>query len=401
MQIVVLVGQELNFIGYNIYKCVEWCPPDFPLLTKSTNECVKVCDSTKYLSSEENICYDKCLDSQYYFYNLGYIKKCSYKCNEITNYKFFYTIVDYNNKYTCLTQCLNSDYAYEITNICIKGNNCGTGYYRYINDTSTYQKNFCVTKCPSDKPFLHQNGTDCVVKCSGTYKYYIREFIHGETDTQRKCLNDCPLQYRYYEEKGDVIECFSTCDKGYYIDSAPKTGRRCLPTCPYPYNPYKSYNYTLIDGNDGIDKQCVINCPSSKKYHLPEPGSECLAECPDYAKFHKNDNVYCYNEKGLKANTDCTSIVYSSKECYTNNACGTKNTSLHAESQLTICLDKCIPEYGEYLTPYKTCVKDCKGPELQGQLFINDIQNKKCICENFYIFNTSNKMQCLRKFLYF
>ena len=86
-------------------------------------------------------------------------------------------------------------------------------------------------------------------------------------------------------------------------------------------------------------------------------------------------------------------LNYSLKECSDDN-CGSKNSSNHSESGLTICLNECIPEYGEYLTPFKTCVKDCNGPELSGKLFINDIQNKKCICENFYIIKSS-KMECL------
>lgn len=61
----------------------------------------------------------------------------------------------------------------------------------------------------------------------------------------------------------------------------------------------------------------------------------------------------------------------------------------------TICLTKCIPKYGEYLTTFNTCVKDCKGPELKDLLFINDIQNKNCTCQNLYYFDNSNHMICL------
>ena len=149
--------------------------------------------------------------------------------------------------------------------------------------------------------------------------------------------------------------------------------------------------YKLING---IDKKCVTTCLPQKQYHLPGDGNECLGECPDFAKFHKNGDVVCYNEKGLKDNTDCKSIVYSSKEGFTTKECETNYSSLHSESGLIICLDKCIPEYGEYLTPFNTCVKDCIA-DLPGQHFINDIQNKKCICENFYFFNDSNLMECI------
>ena len=382
-----------NPSGYKIYKCVESCPPEFPLLDKGTNECVKACSSTQYLSSEENICYNaNCLTSSINNFTLDYgsTKKCFYKCDETTNYKFYYTVTNYGNRLKCLDKCSGSDYAYEITNICIVGSGCATGYYRYTTtSTSSLQKNFCVTQCPSDKSFIDQSNI-CTVQCSGDYIYYVREFIHGETDTRKRCLNDCPINYKFYVENADgTKECFSTCDEGYYVDpDTDKNAIRCLPTCPYSSFPYY---YILIDEKG---KKCVGTCPTAKRYHLPGNGNECLEACPDFAKFNKNGDVVCYNEKGLKDNTNCISILYSSKECYPTNVCGTRNTSLHSESGLTICLDKCIPEYGEYLTPFKTCVKDCNGPEL----FINDIQNKKCICENFYIIKSS-QMKCLQNSL--
>ena len=62
-----------NPSGYKIYKCVESCPPDFPLLDKGTNECVKTCNSTQYISSEENICYNtNCLSSPVNQFTLDY-----------------------------------------------------------------------------------------------------------------------------------------------------------------------------------------------------------------------------------------------------------------------------------------------------------------------------------------
>ena len=371
--------------SYEIYKCTESCPPDYPLLVESSNECVKECGS-KYLSSEENICYERCLDSNDYNYTLGNTNKCSYKCDETTDYKFHY-----KDDLKCLKKCSrnNGDYAYEISNICIVGSSCGSDYHFYISTSSnTEQKNFCVAKCPSDKPYLAQNN-ECIAKCSGTYIYYVREFIHGETDIQKKCLDDCPEEYIFYEEKDGVRECFSTCDKGYYVPNSdsPKRATLCLSDCPMSV-----YNYKLIDG---IEKKCVKDCKdvegNNKWFHLSHRGSECIRECPDFEKFNLINDYNCSKEVNLK--TLCTHINYSTKVC-SNTNCDSEYSSKHLESGLTICLNKCIPEYGEYLTPFKTCVKDCNGPELYGQHFINDIQNKKCICENFYIINSGN-MECL------
>ena len=395
-----IVGVGIKFYyfskpsNYEIYKCIESCPPEYPLLVKSSNQCVQTCDNL-YLSSEENICYDNCLSSTINRFTLEYenTKKCFYKCDDSTDYKYYY-----QDDLKCLKGCsknsndvVYNDYAYEITNICTDSS-CRDGYYKYTNDDATNQKKFCVTQCPpSDKPYLDKDN-NCVISCNGVYKYYIKEFIHGETDIQKRCLNDCPRDYKFYVEKEEGIkECFSTCDNGYYVDpDSGKNATRCLPDCPN-----MGYKYKLIDG---VEKKCVISCPQGegkKSFHLPQLGSECLEKCPDFAKFHKNGDVVCYNEKGLKDYTDCQSIVYSSKECYSTNVCGNKKTSVHSESGLTVCLNECIPEYGEYLTPYNTCVKDCTGPELTGQFFINDIQNKKCICENFYYFNEDSHMKCI------
>ena len=79
-----------------------------------------------------------------------------------------------------MDKCSDGDYAYEITILCIIGSSCGTGYYHYAI-TSLKQQNICVTQCPSDKPYLGQVN-NCVIGYSGEYDYYIKEFIHGETD---------------------------------------------------------------------------------------------------------------------------------------------------------------------------------------------------------------------------
>ena len=373
----------------NIYKCIESCPPEYPLHIIGEYECFKSCDDSVdkdklYVSSEENICYYSCLTSPINKFTLEYdnLKKCFYKCDDTTEYKYYY-----ESDLKCLTSCSKNvnHYAYEFTNICTTDSTCDPGYY-YYSTTSSNQKNLCVTQCPSDKQYLENNI--CVNKCqNGTY--FVKEFIHGETDIQKRCLNDCPRDYKFYVENNGVKECFSTCDKGYYVNpDSGKIATRCLPDCPN-----SGYNYKLING---IDKKCVVSCPKEvgeKRFHLPDPGNECLEKCPDYAKFYKDNDFTCYSENDIIQKNICDFIDYSSKKC--TSSCMNKNFSKYPGSELKICLDECIPEYGEYLTPFNTCVKDCNGPELSGQHFINDIQNKKCICENFYFYKDLNLMECI------
>ena len=60
---------------------------------------------TQYISSEENICYNtNCLSSPVNQFTLDYgsTKKCFYKCDETTNYKFYYEVNTRNNQYKCI-----------------------------------------------------------------------------------------------------------------------------------------------------------------------------------------------------------------------------------------------------------------------------------------------------------
>ena len=90
-------------------------------------------------------------------------------------------------------------------------------YYIYEN---TENINFCVSKCPSDKPFAYEQYTKkCKEKCPDDKRYFIKDFVHGETDVQKKCLSDCPLDYPFYTIRADIdnpfnkyYECQSSCD---------------------------------------------------------------------------------------------------------------------------------------------------------------------------------------------
>jgi len=380
-----------------IYKCVKHCPPNLPLLVLSDKECKSACPTDKYLSAEENKCYDDCLSSTNYKFTLDNTtpKKCFYKCDDTTNYVFYYDSGTNYKHFQCFNECKDGYYAYEILNICT--NNCasrnGINYHFYESSTNKIgnQEKFCVAQCPSDKPYLKNNN--CEEKCSDPEIYFVKEFMHTGEDIEKKCLNDCPSNYKYYRINSDSNrECFSTCDEGYSFPNLDpgKTAIRCHPTCSLGDYKYRA----IINEND---KKCVKDCHqeniANKIYHRDDEngnGGECLEVCPDYAPFYKEGEYACLSETELNG---CQYIHYDSKIC-NNTPCSGKS-ALHKESGKTICLSECIPKYGEYLTPFNTCVKDCKGPELKDLLFINDIQNKNCTCENFYYFNTSGQMICL------
>ena len=181
---------------YKIYKCIEQCSGYYHLSVRNNNECFNSCSDTNgypYLSSLENMCFDNCIYSSRYKFRLD--NECLLDCSGETK-KYYY-----EEEKICSENCNTGDYAIQTINECVP--NCNTltdnVYYSYTNTgvgDIYYEVDTCVLQCPQSKPFA--DGTTCVDICPETSRYYIKEFKHGETDLQRKCLNDCPENYPFY-----------------------------------------------------------------------------------------------------------------------------------------------------------------------------------------------------------
>ena len=392
-------GLYYHFISdettYKIYKCVSQCTGEYYLSSRENKECFKLCsDSTSYqfLSSSENMCYDNCLFSTVNKFTLNHA--CLLGCNDPT-YKYYY-----DDDKICKDECNDGHYAIQNINRCVQNCDSLTDYYSYATigeDDPDYKVNTCVLQCPQSKPFA--DGRTCVDICPETSKYYIKEFMHGETDLQKKCLNDCPQNYPFYtiipgsSPTPNKYPCQNDCIEGFYVPNFSDQNiiaKLCLPTCNGAI-PYENYKYKIIDTTNN-NKTCYAVCPPEKPYHKEVAGSDCLTICPDDAPFHEIGSTIC-----IRAD-DCDGdyIDYETRQCLNTDYCPNTRRYKSKKNSKYICLNTCIQLYGEYLSPYDTCVEDCSSSELvSGKHLINNIQNKICVCENLYYTDHSLQLVCL------
>ena len=380
---------------YKIYKCVDQCSGEYYLSSRENQECFKQCSdsaSYTYLSISENMCFDNCLYSSQNKFTFN--QKCLLECNDDTN-KYYY-----DDDKICKDECNEGDYAIQNINRCVPNCNSLTDnvYYSYTSLGATdqyYKVDTCVLECPESKPFA--DGTTCSNVCPETSRYYIKEFKHGETDLQKKCLNDCPQEYPFYtidtSSTPNKYPCQNDCREGFYVPNFSDQNiiaKLCIPTCVGD-SPYDNYKYKIIDVANN-NKTCYDVCPPEKPYHKQDAGSDCLAICPDDAPFHEIGSTICITLDVCSGDY----IDYETRQCLTTPYCPSSRRYKSKKDSKYICLDACIQLYGEYLSPYDSCVDDCSSSELvSGKHLINDIQNKICVCENLYYIAHSLQLVCL------
>ena len=391
-------------LSYDIIKCASSCPGNFSFYRTNDKECHDRCPSETN-EGPSNTCYDNCFISSTHSFTLRImdgstpINRCLTGCND-PNYSRYGYIYYYQNVKVCQNKCNNNDYAVENLNYCIR--NCSSlsgNYYFYESTENVLQKNFCVTQCPPQKPFLR--GKTCFANCDSQSdeKFYIKNFELGETDRQKRCLTDCPQNYPFYTITNDGnYECIRTCP-GYYVpnSNSNKKAKLCLSECNSNTSPYV--------------------------YKIETPVKKCYEECPEEAPFHRditrypNDNkCYRYNECPSDAQYNEKSpdmsrfICKRIEECennyvdYVNKKCLRKDEACPSENKISkyyydndtkfkyICIDSCIestsssPSFGIYLTNNNECVKECASNDefVKDLHLIGNTQNKKCMCQNLF-----------------
>jgi hypothetical protein len=274
--------------------------------------------------------------------------------------------------------------------------------YSQDDEESTSLK--VLNSCEGDKTVtLNYDTPDtyvCLyVACVTSDNYYtLKEFKHGETDLQKRCLNDCPQEYPFYtidtSSTPNKYPCQNDCIEGFYVPNFSDRiiiAKLCLSNCDGATSPYENYKYKIIDETNN-NKTCYDVCPPEKPYHKTDAGSDCLAICPDDAPFHEIGSTICITLNDCSGNY----IDYETRLCLNTDYCpGSRRYKSKINSKF-ICLNACIQLYGEYLSPYDTCVADCSSSELvEGKHLINDIQNKICVCENLFYVDHSLQLVCL------
>ena len=389
-------------------ECRQGCLED-DYIIQDTYECTSFCNSTgiiKYYYYEPKVdgdnsitqrtCVTKCPNNKPYLRENNH---CDEHCNE-KNYNYYfpenYTCIsncpkdkktlkrDVNlNIYECIDNCPLNYYTDTNNNCTSSCNDSIKGYKYYVpsericlpkcNETLYYTDGYeCLTSCKEGHYSLNKI---CVEKCPSYKKYFIDEFTHGESITQKECLFSCNNEYPFLkiDKDGD-----STDENSYLY--------KCMGSCDY----YK---------NQTEPKECVDECKDNYKFYILDNQGRhaCLESCPDNyfyleEEYENNNNIKCYEEcpqdTYKKINSficvkDCeTKIIdYENRECVYGCKESQKYWSKDSNN-IKYCLKKCNNELGPYLTNEGECVKSCNG----NNYIINSIDplNKKCVCKNLY-----------------
>ena len=361
----------------------------------STNirKCVLNCPDAKPFLREDNQCYYSCNTNSYNYYTED--KICKNKCTD--EYKIIKEKEDNTQAiFPCVLNC-NSSYYLDIDKYCISS--CENSYSgnKYFN---TYEK-ICLPSC--NKTLYYTEGYECVSSCSqGKFiddracrdfcpdekRYFVGNYTHGEVNIlPNECLYRCPDNYNFVSTK--IKQDKDGKDHTLYI---------CLGSCDHYIN--KEGNNECVDKCDGENKfyeldengrkSCLSKCPEGAPYFYIENGQDsdikCLEKCKENTYKEVNSNQCVEIEK-------CSSNIvdYEEKKC----VYGCKSTQYWNETEFEtgkktkICLNKCIHEFGSYLSIGNECVKKC--PE---GLVVNYVDNT-CVCPKLFVNAGTDGYKCL------
>ncbi len=222
--------EEVNIppLNYKIYKCVDGCNYDdynYKLVNNS-KQCFKECiDNYPYLSSEENLCYDRCFKSANNKFTLekqdtdgSTIKICTTGCDDTTKIKYS------KSNYICKDKCGTEEYLNQETNECLNTCNDYIDLLLDSNSDLTGEK-ACVASCENIGKYYYLSNKQCLKACQNNDKV---------VDGLNMCVNNC-------NEVKNLLES----DNNYYLLKD------------------NSFTYT---GTSTIYDKCVTSCTSAKPY---------------------------------------------------------------------------------------------------------------------------------------
>ena len=346
-------NKDTSISNYQPNLCVLQCPPDKPY--SYNDKCLEECPSgNQYHIEDENICIKECPEGSKIDQNT-----CKSICPEEKKY------LDINDK--CVSDC-PSRYQYYIEGIYKCLPNCGN-YYK--------EENKCVTSCSDEYPYLIVEEKNCSKTCKDNVKnFVVKNFTHNEIDVQRKCLPECPQDYKYieiYKENETEIKfCIDKCN--YEIENT----KKCILKC--------EGNYSFYDYKNG---KCFQKCPSQIKFFAYDTVNEyfvCYEKCPSHIPYFNRSNDYKCMER-----CETKIINITNKECL--NECNAR--SYTDDSGITYCLNEC-EELGLFQFGDNLCVKDCSN--IHGDNLDNLVVNmatKTCQCKNLFYYDNDKTIHCL------
>ena len=318
--------------NYIIYKCVDGCKQDYDsFMYKEANngrQCYQQCTTAyPYLSPEENLCYDNCLNSNQNPFTLpdqkicgkncyqngqniywGDNKVCISDCNILGDTKIVDTL---NNK--CVEKCdPESSNHFELDGKCVYSCDNGnpnsrkkrysTGDYkcreRCGNDEYIINENQCVKECNKFKIVINTGEKECIETCPSENPFY----YPGE----KICLPNCKNNDKVVEGKNICVSsCKELTDGNYFFyqfdvnfdRNRNKLYNRCVLRCPE--------NKPFIDGNT-----CIEHCPiNDNKFYIDSdinPNKYCLYDCPEQYPYYtiETSNIDP-NDKRFKCKATC------------------------------------------------------------------------------------------------
>ena len=392
--------------------CLENCPPDRRFFIESNSgghinkTCLNDCPQNYPFYNVETVnsmtlfkCTDEC---KTYIYNPDsnkYSKLClGEKCNN--TYKYY--TYDSNNRAMCYQTC-PTNYPYykkeeESSDFIQCYHKCPDDY---VHLTDNYQ---CIqySECNEEKKIKY-NEKECVVQCSKTDKYYVKDgltfcvddcgdipnSIKGSITLKLTYDNKCNESCIDYSEE-DETNKLCICKRLFYYDKT--TGyKKCL-------NP----DYTLCE--------TVPNYPILKMYE-----NECTNYCNGVLSLSEtecyNNSYTCGENEEIKTLTNGDKVCVCKYKYYTITEnernikkCLSENENCPSSNSLLIKETKeCVPECpSDNIQFGKTCILECPSDytkvgskcECSGTWYISDNSDLVCIngeCpsnKNLYVTDT-------------
>ena len=300
-----------------------------------------------------------------------------YRCVESCPYVYHY--YDQENNYFI---CASIEYINEHSDYYIRTNNslgidCDQPFFYKDGD-----KKYCLSNCPSSKPFYYNNNNDNPKECI------------------EKCINDNFNDF--YDSK--TKECLQSCDGKSLIDIKnnificirPSSTDPCPDTFPYEYGSSCLRNCSDTDNNffdissTHSHFSSTTNLKQKTYSYIGDPNKQCVAEC------NVGSGKIFYDEVTFTCISNCaeTSRKYYNSQNKCIKSCDECDDKFHNYGSFK-CINDCIDETFKFKSVQdNTCYEDCNK---LSPIFYFDSQRKECLlnCQNFILKIENNDLYCL------